>query len=122
MNSVGVFGKGFDGLLVLGDESRLTANSSISSMIVSMSKCEVFLDSFLLAALSDVAPFTRFLFKFSRPLLLLSSFLAAALMSSPSTDSDIGLKTGDVVSDITVPDLSKSSFTVVRQLFWETCN
>ena len=118
-NSVGVFGKGFDDCCLFGEESRLRAKSSISSMIVSMSKCDVFLDSFLLAAPRHVTPFTTFLFMFSRPLLLLSSFLAPSpslTMSSPFS----AIVPNPVLSDDPEPDLSKSSLTVVRQLFCET--
>ena len=120
MSSVGVFGKGL-ACCLFGEESRFTAKSSISSMIVSMSKCDVFLDSFLLAAARTDAPFTTFLFMFSAPLLLLSSLLAlCSLPSSP--DSAIGLNTADFFSDRLELDLSKSSLTVVRLLFWETWN
>merc|ERR1719232_227997 len=81
---------------------------------------DVFLDSFLLAAVRQVTPFTTFLFMFSRPLLLLSSFLAPSsslTMSSPF--SAIGLN-NPVLSAEPDPNLSKSSLTVVRQLFCET--
>ena len=122
MNSVGVFGKGFDCLF--GEESRFTAKSSISSMIVSMSKCDVFLDSFLLAAASADAPFTPVLFMFSTPLLLLSSCLAPPPPPPPpcfpSPDSAMGPNTANL-SPALEPALSKSSLTVVRQLFWDTC-
>ena len=122
MNSVGVFGKGFDCLF--GEESRFTAKSSISSMIVSMSKWDVFLDSFLLAAASADAPFTPVLFMFSTPLLLLSSCLAPPPPPPPpcfpSPDSAMGPNTANL-SPALEPALSKSSLTVVRQLFWDTC-
>ena len=114
MSSVGVFGKGL-ACCLFGDESRFTAKSSISSKIVSMSKCDVFLDSFLLAAVRTDAPFTIFLFMFSAPLLLLSSLLA--LCSLPSSDSAMGPNTVDFFSDRLELDLSKSSLTVVRLLF-----
>ena len=122
MNSVGVFGKGFDCLF--GEESRFTAKSSISSMIVSMSKWDVFLDSFLLAAASADAPFMPVLFMFSTPLLLLSSCLAPPPPPPPpcfpSPDSAMGPNTANL-SPALEPALSKSSLTVVRQLFWDTC-
>ena len=120
MNSVGVFGKGFDCLF--GEESRFTAKSSISSMIVSMSKWDVFLDSFLLAAARADAPVPPVLFMFSTPLLLLSSCLAPPPPPSfPSPDSAMGPNPASL-SPALEPALSKSSLTVVRQLFWDTCS
>ena len=125
MNSVGVFGRGFDFDCLFGEESRFAAKSSISSMIVLTSKCDVFLDSFLLASI-PATPFTWFLFKFwLLSLLLLSSFLAPSppwLSSSPV--SSIGQKVcPDLELSARGPGLlSESSFTVVRELFCDTCN
>ena len=86
MNSVGVFGKGFD--ILFGEESLFRAKSSISSNIVSTSKCDVFLDSFLLALREVTDPVTTFLF--STPLLLLSSCSCLASSSTSLTELEMG--------------------------------
>ena len=124
MNSVGVFGRGFDFDCLFGEESRFAAKWSISSMIVLTSNCDVFLDSFLLAC-SSAAPFTSFLF-ILWSLLLLSALLAASatwLSSSPLSSMEQKPWTDLELSDCwQMALLSESSLTVVRGLFWETCN